>query len=222
VKRPGWLTALQSEVPAGAGWLSSGERDVLGGMRFLKRRSDWRLGRWAAKRAVASWLGCDLDRIEIVAAPDGAPEARLDGAPAPAAISLSHRAGHALALVGEPGTALGCDLELIEPRSEGFVETWLAPAEQTLVAAAAPPERPALANLVWSAKEAAAKARREGLRVDVREAGVDFSPPGRDGWGPLHVSWPEAGAETGGWWRQDGDFILTVAVDGPEPPVRLA
>ncbi len=220
--RPGWLTALQAEVPTGSGWLSPGERDVLGGMSFLKRRSDWRLGRWAAKRAVASWLGCDLDRVEIVAAPDGAPEARLDGAPAPAAVSLSHRAGHAAALVGDPGTCLGCDLELIEPRSEGFVETWLGPAEQALVGGAPPDDRPRLANLVWSAKEAAAKARREGLRLDVRQADVDVQPPGRDGWGPLHVTWPEAGEATDGWWRQDGDFILAVAVDSREPPVRLA
>lgn len=220
--RPGWLTALQAEVPAGAGWLSAGERDVLGGMSFLKRRSDWRLGRWAAKRAVASWLGCDLDRVEIVAAADGAPEARVDGAPAPAVVSLSHRAGHAVAVVGEPGAPLGCDLELIEPRSEGFVETWLGPAERALVGGAPAVDRPRLANLVWSAKEAAAKARREGLRLDVRQADIELRPPRPDGWGLLHVTWPAAGGETGGWWRQDGDFIVTVAVDGTEPPVRLA
>lgn len=32
-------------------------------------------------------------------------------------MSLSHRAGRALAAVGDAGAALGADLELVEPRS---------------------------------------------------------------------------------------------------------
>lgn len=217
----GWLTALDADVPRGSGWLSPVELEVLDGLSVLKRRSDWRLGRWAAKRAVAAWLRCDVGQVEVVAADDGAPEARVDGRPGPVSLSLSHRAGHALALVGEPGLPLGCDLELVEPRSDAFVTTWLGAGEQRLVAEAPEPDRPRVANLLWSAKEAAAKARRQGLRVDVRRAGVALGSPRSDGWAPMRVTWSEEGLETDGWWREDGEFILTVAASGTEPPQRL-
>ena len=209
-------------MPAGSGWLSPIELEVLDGLSMLRRRSDWRLGRWAAKRAVAEWLRCDVGQVEVVAADDGAPEARVDGGPAPISLSLSHRAGHALALVGEPGVPIGCDLELVEPRSDAFVQTWLAAGEQSLVAEAPEPDRPRIANLLWSAKEAAAKARRQGLRLDVRQAGVDLGLPRPDGWAPMRVTWPEERLENDGWWRQDGDVIVTVMASGPEPPQRLA
>ena len=75
----GWLTRWLADVPADDGWLSPGEREVLAGLRVEKRRRDWRLGRFAAKTAAARWLGVPISRVEIVAAPDGAPEARLDG-----------------------------------------------------------------------------------------------------------------------------------------------
>src|SRR5215210_7466555 len=95
----GWLTSSPAELPAGEDWLSAAERAVLGGLRIEKRRADWRLGRWTAKRAVAAWLEVPARRVEIVAAADGAPEAWLDGTPAPVSVSLSHRAGRALAAV---------------------------------------------------------------------------------------------------------------------------
>lgn len=145
------------------------EVEVLAGLRFEKRRADWRLGRFASKAAVAIWLGVPPGRVEVAAAPDGAPEAWLDGRRAPASLSLSHRAGRALAVVGEADTALGCDLELVEPRSRAFLNDWLAPSERGLPAAAGA-RRDIVANLLWTAKEAAAQARREGLRLDVRQA----------------------------------------------------
>lgn len=114
---PGWLTRSLADVPTDDGWLGAREVEVLAGVRFEKRRADCRLGRFASKAAVAIWLGVPPGRVEVAAAPDGAPEAWLDGRRAPASPSLSHRAGRALAVVGEADTALGCDLELVEPRS---------------------------------------------------------------------------------------------------------
>ena len=54
---------------------------------------------------------------------------------------------------------------------------WLAPEEQALAAGDS-----TAANLVWTAKEAAAKVRREGLRLDVRSA-VDAACRTADGGG---------------------------------------
>jgi 4'-phosphopantetheinyl transferase len=208
----GWLTRSLADVPADDGWLGPRERDVLASLTVAKRRQDWRLGRFAAKGAVAEWLGLPLARLEIVAAADGAPEAYVDDRAAPAAVSLSHRAGRALAVAGEAGMSLGCDLELIEPRSHGFVTDWLAPAEQALVADAGG-RRDLVANLAWSAKEAAAKARREGLRLDLRQAvtesgGLDTDSPG---WRPLSVLWADGSGSTRGWWREEPGWVMTVA-----------
>jgi len=214
---PGWLTRSLADVPTDDGWLGAREVEVLAGLRFEKRRTDWRLGRFASKAAVAIWLGVSPGRVEIAAAPDGAPEAWLDGRRAPASLSLSHRAGRALAVVGEADTALGCDLELVEPRSRAFLDDWLAPSERGL-AAAAGARRDIVANLLWTAKEAAAKARREGLRLDVRQAvaepeGLGSTTPD---WRRLAVVWGDGGGRAAGWWRAEPSWVMAV-VGEPAP-----
>jgi 4'-phosphopantetheinyl transferase len=214
-----WLTRSLADVPSSLGWLGAGERRALSELRLPRRRGDWLLGRWAAKAAVAARTGVPPERVEVLAAPDGAPEALVDGTPCAVALSLSHRAGRALAVVGDPHTALGCDLELVEPRSRAFVAEWLAPEEQALVAAAAPAHGPRLANLLWSAKEAAAKARREGLRLAVRDAvaAPGRLPPRPDGeWRPLSVRWDRERLVARGWWREEPGWVLCVVA---EPPV---
>ncbi|NLN10312.1 MAG: 4'-phosphopantetheinyl transferase superfamily protein, partial [Acidobacteria bacterium] len=180
-----WLSQGIEELPADDRWLTERERAWLAGMRFEKRRSEFRLGRFTAKRALALALGHEaepaaLAGFEIGRAPDGAPAPALGGQPAPRAISMSDRADQAVCLVGPPELALGIDLELVEPRSAGFVTDFLTAAEQQRVAAAAGEEERALAaNLIWSAKEAALKVLRTGLRrstlsVEVR---LDAGPP---------------------------------------------
>jgi hypothetical protein len=76
-----------------------------------------------------------------------------------------------------------------------------------------------VANLLWCAREAAAKVRREGLRLDVRHAGVVLDGvaaarsggAGRSGgWRPLQVVWPDA-EPTSGWWRADPGWVMVVA-----------
>ena len=78
-------------------------------------------------------------------------------------------------------------------------------AEQGLLAAHAEADRARLTNLVWTAKEAAAKVRREGLRLDVRRAVVAPAGAGAaDGaWRALRVEWDDGAAPTAGWWRAE-------------------
>lgn len=175
-----------------------------------------------------------LHRLEIQPAEDGAPEARLDGAPLPVVLSLSHRAGSALAVAaptrvggGVQGASvrLGCDLEFIEPRSSWFLADYLRPDERDVIRAAPEDETPLLANLFWSAKESAAKALRRGLTVDAWRLAVEmgegesiFGP----GWTPFTVRFQEARRRrTGerlflGGWRREGEFVVTVAAGGLE------
>ena len=224
MSRVGWLTRGLADLPGHDGWLSEREREVLSTLRVDKRRSDWRLGRWAAKSAVASWQQVPLAAVEVLAAEDGAPEALIDGGEAPVALSLSHRAGRALAAVGDAPATLGCDLELLEARSPAFVREWLRPAERELVCGLSGERQDLAANLVWSAKEAVTKARREELRLNIRQATVE---PGRltgsaGPWERLRVAWEDGPTELG-WWRREPGWVMAVVGDpAPEaPPVEL-
>lgn len=226
-----WLRLAQADVPADDDWLVPAERARLAGLRFPKRRDEWRLGRWTAKQAVRARLGgarAPLE-IEILVAPDGAPEVLLAGCPAPLTISLSHRAGLALCTVAATGTALGCDLELVEPRGDAFVADYLTAAERALVEREGPASRALAVTLVWSAKESALKALRAGLRLDTRDVEVDLprpldaSPdqgagalPAAPRWRPLEVRHPAGGVLFAGWWRRDADVVATV-VAAPAP-----
>jgi len=135
----------------------------------------------------------------------------------------------AVAVVAPPGPAVGCDIELIEPRSDAFVRQWFADPERALVEAVAPDERPWLANLIWSAKEAATKAIGEGLRLDVARArvtlGLGEAAPVTDGWRPLRVQWGENGETVqNGWFRREPEWVITVVGGGSGtlPPRRIS
>jgi 4'-phosphopantetheinyl transferase len=215
-------------VPGQDGWLAPEEAAYLAGLRFPKRHADWRLGRYAAKRALAAYLhrsGDDrsLAALAVRAAPDGAPEAFLDGVPLPLVLSLSHRDGLALCVLTPAGTALGCDLEKVEPRSAAFVADYFTPAERDAVAAAPETERPVLANLVWAAKECVLKALRTGLRTDTRAVEVEVSPfPAASAWRPMAARYVPDGRCFEGWWRSRGEHVLAVAASPPPgPPVPL-
>src|SRR5262245_56938844 len=94
-----WLRQAIADVPADDDWLTAIERQRLAGLRFAKRRADWRLGRWTAKRALTLCCASDPLELEIRAAPDGAPEVLYDNRPAEVTISLSHSNGTALSVV---------------------------------------------------------------------------------------------------------------------------
>lgn len=235
-----WLEQTDADVPAENQWLSASEIFSLGRLRFVKRRNDWRLGRWTAKRALAACLNlpCDLlslANIEIRAAASGAPEAFLFNQTAPVTISLSHRAGIAMCVVALPGPGIGCDLEMIEPRSNAFIADYFTAHEQAIVERILAEERPLLVTLLWSAKESALKALHVGLRLDTNCMDVtlgDKLPPHAeqsrqdlplipiahvdpDGWRPLHVRY--SGEQVFcGWWRHTDHMVRTVVSALPE------
>jgi 4'-phosphopantetheinyl transferase len=161
--------------------------------------------------------------VEIRNAPDGAPEVLVAGSPAPLAISLSHRAGLAVCMVAPAGTAVGCDLELVEPRSDRFVADYLTAPEQAAVQAATAADRTLLVPLLWSAKESALKALRTGLRLDTRWVAVDPPAPAGSGrWHPLTVRHPATRRVFPGWWRHDAGLVVTmVATPPPSSPQAI-
>ena len=229
-----WLARGLDDVPSGLDWLSVREQERYHAMRFAKRRTEFLVSRYTAKLALARRLGrgsdpASLARLELARKPTGAPLAVLDGQPAPVAVSQTDRADWAVCVVlGPPGELrVGCDLELVEPRSAGFVRDYLTPAEQAAVAAAGPAQHDLLANLLWSAKESALKVLETGLRRDTRSVDVEVAltaPASADpgatrapGWQPLAVR-PVEGGVFPGWWQQAGPFLLSVVAEASVPP----
>jgi 4'-phosphopantetheinyl transferase len=223
-----WQEQIEADVPTDDDWLGASEATFLASLRFAKRRADWRLGRWTAKRALAIWFGVPshpevLAKIEIRPAPCGAPEVFVANQPGAVTVSLSHRGGRAACAVAPSGTEMGCDLEMIEPHSDAFISDYFTVEEQVLVTQAPAADRPRLLALFWSAKESALKALRNGLRLDTRSVVVRTVEGSFDlnGWSPLQVHY--TGRQVfHGWWQQANGIVRTlVAAPPPNPPVRL-
>jgi 4'-phosphopantetheinyl transferase len=210
------LLATSRDLPRDGGWLHPDEAAAASGMRVTKRRSDWLLGRWAAKRAVGAFREIDPRSVTIRAAPDGAPEAYADGRPAGCVMSLSHRGGVAVCAVARSGVELGCDVELAEPRTEAFLDDYLTPAEAAAVRARPGDERDVAVTLAWSAKESVLKAVRTGLRADTRSVEVLPGPSGGQAWSPLVATLAGDPRPWKGWWRLLGPLVITVAAR-PDP-----
>lgn len=182
-------------------------------MRFRKRRDEARLARFTAKTTVAMALGLptDADRLRDVRirnAADGAPEVSIGDRPAPLVIAMTDRADWSVAAVLSGTARIGCDLELVEPRTPAFVADYFTEAEQSWVKAADAPDL--ASNLIWSAKESALKVLRTGLRRDTRSVEVSASFTSDPGWHPLTVRLREGGSFPG-WWIRHGQFLLTMA-----------
>lgn len=201
------------QVPAERDWLTSVERVRLDGFRFQKRRRDWLSGRWTAKLALLDICGMareDIARFEIASADDGAPLPMLDGDVCDVRLSLSHSNRRAFCAVSKTATLLGCDIELVESRSAGFVETYFTDAESERIECADPEIRDLLVTMIWSAKESTLKALRTGLRADTRSVEVvDHSDGSGDGWTTVRTIASGAG-EFSGLWRRDGRFVQSI------------
>ena len=213
--------------------LSASETTVFNNLHSAKRRKDWLLGRWTAKRvvqaaAVKSGAGRPADReISILAAKDGAPdvwlgeEGRLSRADFN--ISISHSGDIALCAAVTPAAhQLGADIELIEPRSPRFVEDFFTAEEQESVIQAPADSGDCLITAIWSGKEAALKAVRQGLRLDTRTVNCSFPTSlqscayGQESvdWIPFAIQWHynTGYPQLNGWWRLWQGFILTLSL----------
>jgi acyl transferase domain-containing protein/phosphopantetheinyl transferase len=125
---------------------------------------DWLLGRIAAKDAVRAWLRRHRDlllhplEVEIANEPDGAPRLKVPAIPS-LAVSIAHIGNEAIAAAGE-AAGLGVDLAEIAERHSGFAGFAFRPEELACLPSA---RRNSWVHRAWCAKEAAAKATRQGL-----------------------------------------------------------
>jgi 4'-phosphopantetheinyl transferase len=217
--RVSWLSAGMDGLPADDTWMDDAEAERIGAMDYAKRRMESTLSRHTAKTTLVHALGLEpearsLARVTVRNASDGAPEAYLDGRELDVVIAMTDRADWAVCAVLHGNVRVGCDLELVEPRSDAFIRDYFTPHEQAVAMSADGRQRHLRANLIWSAKESALKVLRTGLRVDTRTVEVRLDLAGEtDGWTPLEVR----GADMvfPGWWQRFGDFLLTIVAAGP-------
>jgi 4'-phosphopantetheinyl transferase len=226
------------DCSSGVAWLTPAEKERLALFRVSKRREEWLLGRFTAKRVVESaapeTLGRTLspEAFEIASERSGAPFARLtSGERLPIRITVSHSHGAAFcALVpATDGAAIGGDLEWVEPRSPGFVRDFLTQGEAAIVEAADPANRPLLANAIWSAKESVLKALEVGLAADTRAVEIRLTrEPAQTPFRPPETAWHRfdaacaagmdaSGAPLSGFWATRGLFVVTLAARLPAP-----
>ncbi len=220
-----WTACRSTDVPDDDDWLTAREQARLSAFFIPKRRCDWRLGRWTAKNAIRALEALEgkrigLHAIEIEVLPSGAPRA-LVGASA-FNISISHRNGTGVCVVGRSRLPFGCDIETIEARNEVFVADYFTPEEQALIADVRNQKDCAqtLVALFWSAKESALKALQLGLNYPLSSLNVRTEPlkifydhslenTNSLTWMPVQVSIENRLTMAGFWARQE-HFILTI------------
>jgi 4'-phosphopantetheinyl transferase len=233
-----WLVQSSADCPFESDeWLSTTERERYAAFTVPKRRHDWLLGRWTAKRLLQAALRQETGRSVplydwvIRAEADGAPEVsvphQLRNLPGldTLTLSISHSGDHALCAVsfGSGKSLLGADIERVEARDEAFVRDFFTEAEQAQVAQASAALRPRLVTAIWSGKEAALKALRLGLRADTRAVSCVLEPgePFPRSWTPFRLEWHDRPVPTlFGWWRMlNAEYVLTLVTDEPHAQV---
>ncbi len=230
-----WLMQSARDLDKPPEWfLSEAEQKQFAAFRFEKRRTDWLLGRWTAKRllqAVVLEREGKLvlpDQLEIQNDQDGVPWARDVRDPARHSLqalhlSLSHSQGAALAAVSN--LAVGADLELIEPRTPELFERYLTVAELQRVREAPPEVCDTLLTAIWSAKEAALKALHKGLSVDTRAVEIRLGPFAEPPapWTPFGIATQlDGGTWLYGWWCVIGQFVVTLAGASASSPPAMS
>jgi len=209
-------------------FLSEGERLRLAGFRFEKRRSEWLLGRWTAKQLLRRSLaaaGQPMNGMaQVFNLESGQPYFIGPGGEGMAGcLSISHRAGRAFcAWSPAPGLRLGADLEIWEPRDPIFIEDYLTAKERETALACSGKVRDLVVTLAWSTKESIFKGLGTGLRMDTRSvevAGLENLANGAElphGWQPMTCTGAAIQDRMRGWWRVDGELILTLCELGVE------
>lgn len=154
---------LASAQELARGLLSDQELRYFGGLVLERRKHSYLLGRFAAKRAVSLLTGQPAPEISIgygvfhnpmVSAPAGATVLE---------VSITHCCGRGAALAFPAAHPMGIDLERIEAAKMAVIEETLTAGEKKLLRLVPGADYASILVVVWTVKEAIAKALRTGL-----------------------------------------------------------
>lgn len=153
------------------------ERQEFLSLTNLQRKREWFCGRIAAKEAVRRLMLethnmqiCSADVI-IAVNEQGQRFATgkwIDETGAQPFISISHKNGHSIAIAAYHQNGIGIDLEVIEPKEEGFEKLAFLPEEIAELEKAKGPAKEKRMIEFWSAKESVGKAIGSGLSANPR------------------------------------------------------
>jgi phosphopantetheinyl transferase len=136
-----------------------------------RRRAQFEAGRKLLHHAAGEIFGAARYVVEVL---DERPVVTLEGAPAPAAASISHSGDVVICGLAASGL-LGVDVERIRPRRqwEGLAEFALHPTELRQLEELSDAERWPAFYRVWTLKEALAKALGAGLGLPFNRISFD-------------------------------------------------
>jgi 4'-phosphopantetheinyl transferase len=199
-------------------FLSSSEHRRYEAMRFEKRKREWLLGRFTAKKilaeCIADFNNINLSDMTVENEPEGAPYVVFAGRRLNLSLSISHRDQFAFCgLILEEGSSIGVDIEKIEPRSPVFVGDYFTEIEQQIVHETPREMRDKIITLIWSAKEAILKALGKGLRMDTNKVEIDSIKYENTEWCSFVAhSHLFNRNQFYGWWQLKDDYILTLGL----------
>lgn len=157
-----WQEYDAGRWPKLVSWLSPDERASLDAYGSRKRRTEFVLGRAAARILVSQRLGVSPENVGLQVANDGA----VDVVGADLHLSISHAKGWATAVISP--RAVGIDMERLAIRSPGVYRYFLSPDEYELLEAT-DLDHDRVQILLWTLKESVLKGTRTGLRVSPRD-----------------------------------------------------
>lgn len=153
-------------------WLSEAEKVAVATYRSEKRRTEFVLGRAAARRLVAERLGISPPEVRLEVAADGAVE--IVGSDLN--LSISHAGGWATAVVSP--RPVGIDMERLAMRRPGVYRYFLAKSEYPFLEGT-DLDHDSVQILLWTLKEAVLKGMRTGLRISPKDVKlVSVTPEG--------------------------------------------
>ena len=224
-----WNIVRLDALPANQDWLSTLEQTRYQQFRFPKKSQDWLSGRWAAKSLINTIFSerkpNSLDQLCVQNESSGAPFIEWHGKRLDGSLSISHRGGlAAAAYCPEPDVTIGIDLELIEAKSQGFVEDYFTAQEATWVLSLSEDQQALAASLLWSGREAILKAHKIGLRLDTRQIALKCpSFQSGPGWQPIAIThYPPELDHLTLFWNQIDQTIITLAIKQKHQEVEVS
>jgi 4'-phosphopantetheinyl transferase len=150
-------------------WLSPEERDCIATFGAENRRREFVAGRAAARQLLAGPLSVAPAEVPLRRDADGGVSVRRTDW----RVSIAHSGPRAVAACAR--TAVGVDLERIQPRDPDIAAFLFRPADRGLVERLPYGPNAALI-LCWSLKEAVLKARRSGFRTSPKDLRLTVDP----------------------------------------------
>lgn len=202
-----------------ANFFSRDEKENLSRLISPRRKTEWLMGRLAAKALIQNRINVEisLNRISILAESSGSPLPLVDGAALPGVLSISHSGQWACAAYSQ-SCRFGVDIEALSFAEPATISAYLTGSENAYISTQSEETQNTWRILTWSLKEAFVKAQRLGFIVDPLSVNVTFPQESRlsplDDWHTAIIASKYDLARC--FWRLNDEFVIAFAVLKPQ------